>query len=111
MHFIPDTKPNQPGTALTKRKERSKKAENGQKDSLRPNSPRADKSDASDDNMNGDAEDLDVSVPCHACLVLKWMVDKDRRMWDLSSLPNILWLEKGEGFDMSVSQSGFRAAF
>ncbi|XP_050690968.1 eukaryotic translation initiation factor 5-like [Eriocheir sinensis] len=55
----PDTKPNQPGTALTKRKERSKKAENGQKDSLRPNSPRADKSDASDDNMNGDADDLD----------------------------------------------------
>lgn len=59
---IPDTKPNQPGTALTKRKERSKRAENGQKDSLRPNSPRADKSDASDNDVNGDAEDADVSV-------------------------------------------------
>lgn len=62
----PDTKPNQPGTALTKRKERTKKSENGQRDSLRPNSPRADKSDASDNDMNGDAEDdddwsLDVS--------------------------------------------------
>lgn len=61
----PDTKPNTPGTALTKRKERSKKTENGQKDSLRPNSPRADKSDASDNDMNdtndmnGDTEDVD----------------------------------------------------
>nr|XP_053640095.1 eukaryotic translation initiation factor 5-like [Cherax quadricarinatus] len=54
----PDIKPNQPGTALTKRKERAKKTENGQKDSLRPNSPRADKSDASDNDMNGDPEDV-----------------------------------------------------
>ncbi|XP_071539585.1 eukaryotic translation initiation factor 5 [Panulirus ornatus] len=62
----PDTKPNQPGTALTKKKERTKKTENGQKDSLRPGSPRAEKSDASDNDMNGDADDdddwsLDVS--------------------------------------------------
>ncbi|KAK8736895.1 hypothetical protein OTU49_004706 [Cherax quadricarinatus] len=58
----PDIKPNQPGTALTKRKERAKKTENGQKDSLRPNSPRADKSDASDNDMNGDPEDDDWSL-------------------------------------------------
>lgn len=56
----PDTKPNQPGTALTKKKNRVKKTENG-KDSLRPNSPRADKSDASDNDMNGEADD----VSCH----------------------------------------------
>ncbi|KAK3858661.1 hypothetical protein Pcinc_035167 [Petrolisthes cinctipes] len=56
----PDTKPNQSGSALTKRKDRTKKNENGHaKDSLRPNSPRADKSDASDNDVNGDAEDLD----------------------------------------------------
>lgn len=62
MTFTTDTKPNQSGSALTKRKDRTKKNENGHaKDSLRPNSPRADKSDASDNDMNGDAEDLDVS--------------------------------------------------
>lgn len=55
----PDTKPNTPGTALTKRKDHSKKTENGQKDSLRPHSPRAEKSDASDNDMNGDTEDVD----------------------------------------------------
>lgn len=67
MTFPTDTKPNQSGSALTKRKDRTKKNENGHaKDSLRPNSPRADKSDASDNDMNGDAEDLDVSLsPIH----------------------------------------------
>lgn len=56
----PDLKPNQQGTSLTKRKERTKKAENGShKESLRPNSPRADKSDASDNDMNGDAAEED----------------------------------------------------
>lgn len=56
-------KPNQQGTSLTKRKNRNKKAENGHKDSLRPGSPHADKSDASDADLNGDAEDDDVSNP------------------------------------------------
>ncbi|XP_047476359.1 eukaryotic translation initiation factor 5-like [Penaeus chinensis] len=55
----PDIKPNQQGTSLTKRKTHSKKAENGHKSSLRPGSPHADKSDASDADLNGDAEEDD----------------------------------------------------
>lgn len=61
MCSLADTKPNQPGTALTKKKARVKKSENDNKDTLRPGSPRADKSDASDNDMNGDAEADDVS--------------------------------------------------
>jgi len=63
----PDTKPNTQGTSLTKRKERNKKAENGHKDSLCPNSSQdGGKSDNSDGDVNGDADDdddwgLDVS--------------------------------------------------
>lgn len=54
----PDLKPNQQGNSCTKRKDRTKKTENGShKESLRPNSPRADKSDASDNDLNGDAND------------------------------------------------------
>lgn len=56
-----EMKPNQQGTSLTKRKTHSKKAENGHKSSLRPGSPHADKSDASDADLNGDAEEDDVS--------------------------------------------------
>lgn len=56
----PDSKPNQQGNSCTKRKDRTKKAENGtHKESLRPNSPRAEKSDASDNDMNGDIDDDD----------------------------------------------------
>ncbi|XP_066937360.1 eukaryotic translation initiation factor 5 [Macrobrachium rosenbergii] len=56
----PDLKPNQQGNSCTKRKDRTKKTENGShKESLRPSSPRADKSDASDNDMNGDADDDD----------------------------------------------------
>lgn len=51
----PDTKPNQQGTSLTKKKERSKRGENG----LRPNSPRVGGSDCSDNDQNGDADDDD----------------------------------------------------
>jgi len=52
----PDLKPNQQGTSLTKKKERSKKGENG---SLRPGSPRLGGSDCSDNDQNGDADDDD----------------------------------------------------
>jgi len=52
----PDLKPNQQGTSLTKKKERTKRGENG---SLRPGSPRDGRSDCSDNDQNGDADDDD----------------------------------------------------
>lgn len=87
-----EMKPNQQGTSLTKRKTHSKKAENGHKSSLRPGSPHADKSDASDADLNGDAEEDDVSYfsPLHFQPFLYFYISSGFHKKSLTRVRNIL---------------------